>query len=68
MKASYALAALFTLSLVSAANAAEKKADTKPAKVIEFSEDEVPHFQVVKKDGKLTAEIIDTTTTQISQK
>ncbi|MNL64815.1 hypothetical protein D3C87_1890670 [compost metagenome] len=57
-KVVYAVAALLALSALSACIMSQKKTEA-PPQVVEFSEAEVPHILVTKKDGKMSAEIVD---------
>lgn len=57
-KAVYAVSAVVALSALSACIMSQKKTEAAP-QVVEFSEAEVPHILVTKKDGKMTAEIVD---------
>jgi outer membrane protein assembly factor BamE (lipoprotein component of BamABCDE complex) len=66
-KAIYAVAALLALSALSACSMSQKKTEAAP-QVVEFTEAEVPHILVTKKDGKMSAEIVDSSVAKVTIK
>lgn len=64
----FVLTPILALGLLSACGVSQKKTVASKPQVVEFAESEVPHFQVTKKDGKLSTEIIDANISKVSAK
>jgi len=61
MKVTGLLLALAAISTLSACSSPQKAAQELRPQVVEFSDTEVPYIQAVKKDGKVSAVIVEPT-------
>ena len=68
MKHAICLFTLMPLIFLAACATSQKETIAKQPQVVEFAESEVPYIQVTKKDGKVSAEIVELNTAKVSAK
>ncbi|MEN0059852.1 MAG: hypothetical protein AAGB31_13510 [Bdellovibrio sp.] len=62
------LAMVSVLGMVACSSSQNKTSKTAPLQVVEFKESEVPYIQVSKKNGKVSAEVVDPSGNQVTVK